>query len=322
MIIYAAAVPATPTLAFDPGAAYDEVKRLRTALLYHDWPTLRQLLDAAEPGVRSHLVRFAADWGGIELSLRDQLARAPEDPHVPVLLAARLIAAGWRIRGRAMASYVDDDRFAEFHDHLRRAEQLLIDVTARHPDDVAAWTQRLLVARGLQLGQAEARRRYDRLARHLPHHLPAQSALLQQLCPKWGGGWELAHAFARECAEAAPPGAGNAVLVVEAHLEESMEAIDVVRRREHLRGPQVTAEIQAAAERSVSHEDFRHTYGWVAVRSTFAMAFHLMGDYRAARDQFEALGPYTDQAMFGYHGEWRAAFTRARDESYARGGRR
>ena len=95
-------------------------------------------------------------------------------------------------------------------------------------------TARLITARGLRLGLSEARRRYHRLAEIDPYHLPGQWQYLQQLCPKSGGDWARTHAFARETAEAAPPGSFGPVLVAEAHLEHWLE--EHTRREEWLGG--------------------------------------------------------------------------------------
>ncbi|GAA1897419.1 hypothetical protein [Asanoa iriomotensis] len=73
--------------------------------------------------------------------------------------------------------------------------------------DNADWTARLTTARGLEMGQAEARRRYDRLAALDPHHLPGQRQLLQQLCAKWGWSLEDMHAFATEATSRLSDGA-------------------------------------------------------------------------------------------------------------------
>ncbi|WBB67007.1 hypothetical protein [Micromonospora sp. WMMD812] len=306
---------------FEPSAAYPEVTPVRDALAAGDWPALRALLAQHDSNARTFLVGVAAEAEGVEPFLRTVVTEDPDDALAGTMLGAHLIRAGWRIRSSYRAQYVSREQFAQFHDHLRRAEQVLIDVTARHPDDATAWTQRITNCRGLELGQAEARRRYDRLAQHHPHHLPAQASLLQQFCPKWSGTWERAHGFARECAEGAPPGAPNAVLVAEAHLEQALDGDGLEAARTYLRSPQVRQEINDAAHRSVRHPDFRHVHGWVWVRSLFAMAFVLIEEYAAAAEQFQALGPLGDEAMFGYiDGDHSKQFQRFRAEAYRKGG--
>ncbi|WP_092382056.1 tetratricopeptide repeat protein [Micromonospora phaseoli] len=306
---------------FDAAAAYPQVAAARGALAAGDWPALRALVEEQDAHGRTVLVGEVGDVPDAEAFLRKVLAEQPEDPVAGAMLGAHLIRAGWRIRSAARAQDVSRDQFVAFFDHLRRAEQVLIDVTARHPEDAAAWTQRVTSARGLQLGQAEARRRYDRLAAHHPHHLPAQSSLLQQFCPKWSGTWEKTHALARECTEAAPPGAPNAVLVVEAHLEQALDHGNLPAAGQFLRGPRVRAEIHQAAQRSIWHPDYRNGWGWVWVRSTFAFAFCLMEEWTPAAQQFAALGDLGDESMFGYLGDAVAKFQKFRDKAYAKGGR-
>ncbi|WBB54468.1 hypothetical protein [Verrucosispora sp. WMMD573] len=305
---------------FDTAAAYPQVAAARDALAAGDWPAMRAVVDAQDAHGRTVLVGGVEDAADAETFLRKVLAAQPDDPVAAAMLGAHLIRAGWRIRTAQRAQDVSREQFAQFFDHLRRAEQVLIEATARHPDDAAAWTQRVTSARGLQLGQAEARRRYDRLAARHPHHLPAQSSLLQQLCPKWSGTWEKAHDFTRECTAAAPPGAPNAVLIVEVHLEQAFDHGTLSAARAFLRGQQVRAAIHDAAQRSIWHPEFRHGWGWVRVRSTFALAFCLMQEWTSAAQQFAALGDLGDESMFGYFGDAVAQFQRFRDKAYAKGG--
>ncbi|MFF5217668.1 hypothetical protein [Micromonospora sp. NPDC000442] len=304
----------------DTAAAYPQVAAARDALAAGDWPALRTLVDAQDAHGRTVLVGEVGGTADVETFLRKALAEQPDDPVAAAMLGAHLIHAGWRIRTAKRAQDVSREQFVQFFDHLRRAEQVLIETTARHPEDAAAWTQRVTSARGLQLGQAEARRRYDRLAAGHPHHLPAQSSLLQQLCPKWSGSWEKAHTFARECADAAPAGAPNAVLVVEVHLEQAFDHGTLSAARAFLRGQQMRATIHDAAQRSIWHREFRHGWGWVGVRSTFALAFCLMQEWTLAAQQFAALGDLGDESMFGYFGDAVAQFQRFREKAYAKGG--
>ncbi|PZG13940.1 hypothetical protein C1I95_22665 [Micromonospora craterilacus] len=306
---------------FATGAAYPQVSTARAALAAGDWSALRALVDAQDPHGRTFLVDHVGDGPEVGEFLQRVYAEQPEDPLAGAMLGAHLIHAGWRIRSGLRAQYVSREQFAQFFDHLRRAEQVLIDVTARHPEEVAAWTQRVTSARGLEVGQAEARRRYDRLAAHQPHHLPAQTQLLQQFCPKWSGTWEKTHAFARECAEAVPPGAPNAVLVVEGYLEQALDHGNTAATSEFLRLPQVRGQIYDAAQRSIWHPEFRHGWGWVSVRSVFALAFCLMHEWTPAAQQFAALGNLGDDWLFSYLGDGPKEFQRFRDKAYAKGGR-
>ncbi len=313
------AVAAPPRPDFDVTAAYPEFGRVRNALAARDWAGVRTVVDGvAEPAGRTMLVRFAATVPGTEAFLREVLAGDPDEPVAGAVLGGRLVKAGWDIRTSARAQYVSPAQFRAFHEHLDRAEQVLIDAAARHPADLAVWCERLVSARGLQLGLAEVRRRYDRLAAHDPHHLPAQWQLLQSLCPKWSGSWEQMHAFARACMLAAPKGASNAVVVVTGHLERWIEDTS----EGYLSSPFARDEIYEAATRSVWDPNFRHGPGWVTVRSTFAMAFSLIGDHRAAAAQFAALDRFASEDPWHYLGDPAAVFIQRRARAYAKGGAR
>jgi hypothetical protein len=274
---------------FDLAAAYPEVAAHRTAVRARDWAAARAIHDQATSwDLRQLLVHDTSRQSGVEEWLREILRRDRQDGVAATMLGTRLVVMGWEIRTDFRATHVSRRQFEGFHHHLRLAEEVLAEACAINDDAVTAWCERVVIARGLQLGAGEARRRYDEVTRRAPHFLPAQTQLLQQLCSKWGGSHEVMHAFARESAAAAPPGAHNAVLIVEAHAEQNAEDVGHVRREE------VRAEIRAAGERSVFHPEFRQTPGWVRTLSTFALGYSLIGDWRAAKHCFSQLGPYGD----------------------------
>ena len=279
------AMPAAPTMAptMDPSAAYPELVSLCTALLARDWAAVRAILAEQDPAGRTRLIRFAGDVPEAGPLLREQVAADPTDTLAATLLASRLIEEAWEVRSGARAQYVSRDQFARFHEILRDAERLLIDAAAYDPSDPAVWVQRLITARGLELGQSEARRRYDRLAEHDPHHLPGQVQFLQQVAPKWSGSLEEMHGFARTAMLAAPEGAPNAVLVVEAHIEHALLELKGDERGRYFRKAQVREEVREAAARSILHPAYRRTVGWVSVENTFAFMFSHDGRLRSRR---------------------------------------
>ncbi|WP_033343683.1 hypothetical protein [Catenuloplanes japonicus] len=296
-----------PVPDFDAATAYPEVGVLRAALAAGDWPAVRRLWDSLDWAGRGELAHAAGDVerpGETEhlvTVLRAALQADAADPAAGALLGRHLIAAAWRIRSGARAQYVSGDRFARFHAELRRAEEVLIEATARNPGNVTAWQARVTIARGLQVGLAEARRRYDKAARIDPHHLDTELSYQQMVCPKWDGSWELLHAFSRERMLAAPEGALNAVLVPVAHLEHWLE-LSEEEDTAYLRSKAVRDEIYEAAHRSVWHPAFRRTIGWVYVTNVFAGIFSLLEDQRAAAGQFAALGPLASRFPWSYIG--------------------
>jgi hypothetical protein len=291
----------------DPGAAYPETARLRQALATGDWRSGRAVFDTVSVTARTTLMRTAEDAKRADRVLEHALADDPADSTAAAMLGFHRIAAGWRIRSSARAHRVSRQRFARFHSKLREAEMILGVGLSHTPNDPALWTASITTARGLELGLHEARLRYNHLAAIDPHHLPAQTAMLQQLCPKWGGSWDQAHAFAHEAMRNTPAGAPNAVLVADAHLEHFLDA-----GRRYMRSPHVRDDIAEAARSSVLHPDFRREPGWVQVMNTFAMAFSLIGDRSSAATMFSALGPYVTVYPWAYQGDGIAAFRRSR----------
>jgi hypothetical protein len=301
---------------FDPLAPYPAIASAAAALNANDWPSFRAQFISLDWISRSLAVVSAPASTELETFVRSVADQHPGDVLPATVLAHVLTVIGWEVRSAKRAQYVSSEQFEQFHDHLRRAERLLVDVIARDPDMIVAWHLRLTTARGLQLGQSEARRRYDELSRRHPNHMPAQQQLLQQVCKKWGGSFEKAHAFGRECLTGAPAGSHSPVVVAEDVIEHWFDLNDPETTR-YVQSSQVQAELREAADRSVFHPSFQRTPGWVRVMSTFACAFSLANLYPAAASCFRALGPYGHTAGWDYlKGGAEAAFVRHRTRAY------
>ena len=283
-------------------AAFPEFTQLGIDMGLRDWPAVEtffgQLVNWDD---KVFAVWQVAEVPNGEVFLYQLVEEEPAAILPRVLLAGALISRGWAIRSTQRAQHVSREQFAAFHEHLRGAEEVLIDATARAPEDVSAWTLRLVTARGLELGQAEARRRYDQAAKHHPSVYAAQTQLLQQLCPKWSGTFEAMHAFARDCAASSAPGGLSPTLVVEAHLERWLE-LESGKDTEYLRQPEVLEEIRLAASQSVWHPDFHSRYGWLRAHNQFAMVFSVVGDYASAVPHFRALGHLATESPWQYLG--------------------
>ncbi|MFB7667095.1 hypothetical protein ACFC1R_24655 [Kitasatospora sp. NPDC056138] len=280
---------------YDLYAAFPHLTTLRTAVRQQDWSAVSDFFAALDDDDDvATAARTVADTAGADAFLRSAVAERQEGVDAGLarsLLAFRLIRAGWAIRSGYRAQNVSRDQFAQFHDHLRRAEQLLIDAVAMEPGHVLGWYLRLMTCRGLELGQSEARRRYDRLAAYQPHHFQAQGQLLQQLCPKWGGSWKAAHAFGRQCRKNSLPGGLDALITVEAHLERWME-LPTGRQHTYWWAEGVQEELTGAAEASVLHPDHRPNMSWIAARSILAAAFSVCGQHGPAAVHFAELGEF------------------------------
>ncbi|MET7392379.1 hypothetical protein ABZS66_02635 [Dactylosporangium sp. NPDC005572] len=304
---------------FDPVAPYPELRQLRAEVDRRNWPAVAAFFARlTDPDDHEYAVRIVSDTNGSDAFLR---AAAEHEPGTlaRVLHAARLITVGWRMRTGARAQHVSQEQFANFHDYLRRAERILIGVTAEEPGNTSAWVQRLKINRGLELGQAEVRRRYDRLARHVPHVFVAQASVVQQYCPKWGGTDEKAHAFGLECMRRGPDGSLAALSMVEAHVEIGMDWDDERNTVAYLRRPAVRAEIDEAAARSVRHPAFRaRGYRAITAHNYFALVYGKMGDLAAARPHFQAIGGFGAGFLWGYFGDEHEVFASLRTQVLGR----
>ncbi|MFY1636266.1 hypothetical protein ACN27F_23840 [Solwaraspora sp. WMMB335] len=314
-------MPAAPPLALttDLATAHGELADLRAIMPAGDWVALRTLADSQPPAARTELVWYASSLPGATVLAQRQVDADPTDGLAAALLGSCLIAAAWQVRTSARAQHVSREQFREFHRVLRGAERMLIDAVAYQPADPALWVCRLITARGLQLGQAEARRRYDRLAECDPHHLPGQLTYLQQICPKWGGSFDEMHSFAREAMLAAPDGAAQGSLVAQAYVEHLLD-LAAKQRDDYRKDPRVRAELGEAAARSVLHPAFDQQYGWINAVSRFALVFSLLGDHAAAAPHFAAVGNLVSEDVWGYFGDPVQTFDEFRRKAVAKGG--
>ena len=266
---------------------YPDLAPLRQALLAGYWAGIEAYFDKLpayqDPTIATAMV---ARTRGVEKFLQVAGGGPGTSVLAGTLLGTRLVVKAWNARGLARARQTSKSRFRSFHQLLRQAEQVLSDVTAADPGNIAAWTARLRTARGLQMGIAEATRRYEQAAKARPHPLDAQLSHLQQLCPKWGGSPEHMHRFARQCAESSPPGSLNAVAVAEAHLERAYH----VGSFSYLRQRHVRESVLNAVARSVDHPEFRPVHGWVQAECSFSRVLWLAGERRAAAERLRVLG--------------------------------
>jgi hypothetical protein len=308
-----------PSPTFDEAAVHPELAAVRNAVQVGDLPAIEAVMAGLpDDTARSVAYRFVGELPDAEVHLRPLADADPPPPLAAALLASRHIELGWAVRSDVQSLSVSAEQLRAFHDHLRRAERLLISATALDPDNVPAWALRVRTAMGLQLGRSEARRRYDQVARRCPHHFFAQRWMLYQLCPKWGGSWEVVERFVEECAGQAPPGALSGALVATHHLERWQDGKSGPDPS-YLRQPEVRDEVVEAAERSVLHPDHRPGYGSVDAHGEFAMAFSVMKEYGMAAAHFRAMGGVATAYPWALLGDPATVYRRYRDRALAKG---
>ncbi|MDY0909100.1 hypothetical protein [Microbacterium sp. CFBP9034] len=291
--------PGRAEAVYDTIATVPELADVRDALHGGDWPAAEAALRARPADEAAYAIELLAEMDGIEGLLEEAVGAAPASACALTALARRYIVIGWQIRTGARAEDVSREQFEAFRSWLVKAEQLLIDACALDESYAPAWGVRVLTARALEVGPAEARRRYDRVRRLSPHDYPAQTHMLQYLLPKWAGSEEQAHDFARNAAAEAPPGSHSGALVPIVHIERWLDA-DGDAGGAYMAQPSVVEEVTDAAARSVLHPDYAAGPIGVQTHSAFAMALWLAGRNELAAVHFAALGGRATEFPWAY----------------------
>lgn len=265
-------------------------------------PVTAALIDAASSRNLPLLLETLGEYSGKDLStlvhktaygadgcyawLRSAPGLKPEEPLTALLLGATAVKAGWEVRGDAQAHLVSKEQFAGFHGLLREAEDHLYRAIEADGSAVAPWSQLVLTARGLSVGQDVLRRRFEAAIERCPGDVIAHIQMLQGLCRKWGGSHEKMHAFAKRAARG-PYGMELARLVPEAHLEEWLSLGGGAAGREYMSGAKVRADLDEAAKLSIFRADYADPRYPYSVANVFAMAFSLARMPYPARRAFE-----------------------------------
>lgn len=266
-----------------------DLARMRAAAIRRDWPALRDLLTGIPDGhERTWLLAGVADVEGIETWIPAVLAAEPDSALALLVSGARRVSWAWEARTAYRAKHVSREQFQTFHERLRGAEDELYEVAEREPGWVTPWYFLQRAGRGLQVGQEVSWLRFEAAVRRCPEHLGAHEQQLQQVCAKWSGSHEKMHEFARTSMLKGTEGGPLGGLVALAHLEHWGE-LDRVEDTAYIRRPDVVAELHEAADRSVRHPAYGRPRGWLSTYNTFAMAFSLAGEKKAAAELFNAL---------------------------------
>ncbi|MEU1086291.1 hypothetical protein ACFYPN_23870 [Streptomyces sp. NPDC005576] len=265
-----------------------EVPRIRAAAAAADWNTVRGILEARpESEDRTELLRAVGETARVEQWITGAAEAEPESALPRVVAGMRHLHWGWEARTQARATHVSREQFEVFHDRLRTAERWLYEAAELEPRWTSPWYGLQTTGRGLQVGPALARRRFEATVRRDPYHVGAHTQQLQQVCDKWGGSHEEMHAFAHASVFGAPAGTLLGRLIPEAHIEQWL-SLDPGEDAAYVRRPDVAQSLHEAAEHSYRHPDFVRRGSWNGLLNLFAMAFSLAGDRDAARECFRA----------------------------------
>ncbi|MFC9324252.1 hypothetical protein [Kitasatospora sp. NPDC057015] len=286
--------------ALDPAYGDQELAGLRARAAVGDWAAVRDgLSEVPDEADLTWLLAVLSEVPGIERWIPDAVAAEP-DSALPLLLSgARQIAWAWEARTGARAKYVSEEQWKTFGERLAVAEEQLYEVAEREPQWLAPWYFLQISARGASLGPDVGRYRFDAAVRRRPGHLGSHRQRLQQVCAKWGGSHEQMHDFARTAMLSAPEGSPLGELVALAHLEHWLD-LDSGADRAHMAGQAVRDQLHEAADRSIRHPDYQRPRGWKSAYNTFAMAFYVAGQPKAADLLFRELGGTVTEAPWHY----------------------
>jgi hypothetical protein len=266
-----------------------DLAAMRAAAVRRDWPDLRERLGKIPDGPeRTWLLASVADVAGIEGWIPAVIAAEPDSALALLVSGARRVSWAWEARTALRAKHVSREQFKTFHERLRVAEEELYEVAEREPGWVAPWYFLQMSGRGLQVGQERARLRFEAAVSRCPGHPGVYEQQLQQVCAKWSGSHEEMHGFARTSMLESPEGSPLGELVALAHLEHWLD-LESGEDAAYIRRPDVVAELHEAADRSVRHPAYERPRDWISTFNTFAMAFSLAGEKKAAAEFFTAL---------------------------------
>lgn len=269
--------------AFDSLLTVPEYEPLRASLAARDWQAVEDVLSAFTPPEEAYALWMLADLDGVDDLLEEWVRDRPRSAAGATARGMRSTRVGWAVRTHAQYEQLSKEQIEGFRAWIENAEQQLISACAIDPSYAPAWSARVVTARALELGSAEALRRFARVSRISPDDYPAAAQMLQYLLPKWHGTAAEAGAFVRERVAAAPPGSPMGALVPVLHIEAWAEL--GAEGQAHLAHPDVSREIDEAAARSVLHPDFVAGPIGVEALGAFALA-GLLADRRDEAARF------------------------------------
>ncbi|MFF9164830.1 hypothetical protein ACF081_31845 [Streptomyces longwoodensis] len=274
-----------------------------------DWEAVKAAAAPFDLGREHQVLSELCDVAGVQ----DWIGRAVEEDKEHRALAllvsgARHVVWGWEARTSARAVDVSREQWRVFHERLEIAEEHLLQAAELRPEWISPWRRLLTSGRGMSLGRAVTRTRFDAALRRDPLDPGAHLEWLSQLQPRWGGEPGRALAFARQAFDGAPEGHRLGCVIPMAHIEEWVES----DRGNHLDNAQVRQELRHAAERSILHPAHERRPGWQEDFNTFAMALSLAGERDVARRVYRELGGAFTPWPWKYMAQPEAAYARFR----------
>lgn len=305
-----------PTL--DPALGDDQAWKLRGDLERGDWASSHERVERTRDwDDREFLVSALIQWRGRPGWL-DEWVQARHDSSIPYLMrGAHGVIWAWEARGSGMADTVNEAGFDTFHQRLMQAEEDLLRAGRLDEADPTPWVWMLPAIRGLQEGIEAGLACFKQVQKRYRWSVNGHIQMLQLLTEKWGGSHLAMFEFARAASAAAPVGSLVHRVIADAHSERWLYVRNWDKDRKaadgYFRRSEIRREIEEAAQRSIWAPGFTPSRRAVIDRNMFAFCFTLMGDFKAARREFDAIGPIVTASPWSMLGEPVAAFMKAHD---------
>ena len=304
----------------DKALGDEYARRLRSELEQGLWTEAFQAVDQARDwDDREFLSWTLTDFPGRPKWIDEMVAANPNSPTAYLMRACHTLKWAWEARGGGKAETVEGEGWDAFHQRLQNAEVDLQRAGQLDPDDPTPHAYLLITALGLEKGPQEASAILaEARKREQWHHVALSN--YQMLCTqKWGGSHELMFDVARQIDREAPEGNGCHTLVAEAHIERWLYAVhwdkDAQAAREYFERKDVAEEIDRAAQLYLQSPQLKKTRRLYVDRGIFAFCFADGLNWKAAREQFEAMGPGVPQYPWALAGDPVAHYTRVRERA-------
>jgi hypothetical protein len=287
-----------------------DVERLRHALREQRWDHVAAGVEQwADPLDRNQVIEGLADWPGRPRFFDDWVAAEPKRALAHLLRGAHGVVWAWEARTGAQAKHVHEDAWPVFFKRLKGARKDLEQAIKLDAQEGAGFGPLLRVARGLQLGEEQARTWLEAARKRNPHDFQAHYQMVLFLCKKWNGTHKKMFAFARQTAEELMEHNLLHALIVSAHYERWLYAgafeRDAAVAEGYWQRPAVQQEIVQAYHRSLGAPRFQETKTAAGVRKTFVGALVLTNETELARRECGKLnGPLSREEAdkWGPHG--------------------
>lgn len=307
--------PPTEPMAGDAAAHH-----FRAGLAEGRWQEFHDFLETTrdwDSHSRDFYLGRLPDIEGRPVWLDEWAAARPQSPLPPLFRGCQGVNWAWQARGSGRANTVAQDAWQVFYSRLVDADRDLARAAAMDDADPTPHARSIAIATGLNLGQAEKRRRFGEAIRRYRWHRTAHTLMIQALAAKWSGSNEEMFEFAQSASAQAPDGHSVHVVIPLAHLEKWLnlprESDDgKALQQQYFRGGAVGAEIIRAADQSIRSPRYLGNRFTPSDRNIFAMCFWLMKDYSAQLEQMRQIGPLIQASPWNYQGNPGWAYERAR----------